>query len=291
MQLESIISIITPSFNQGKFIEKTLRSVIFQKGDFWIDFVIMDGGSKDQSVEIIQNYEEQLRQFCEKENHYDLQFYVNRKDSEFLKCLGVSYRWKSEKDKGQSDALSKGFSKGIGRIFAWINSDDNYISDDVFQHVFSHFDSKTEVLVGDTIALDSNGTELWRQKPPKPTIFSMLYKQIAPPQPAVFFTQSLFQRVGGLNETLRYVMDIDLWFRFLFAKAKFKKVEKLYAIQVYHEDAKSLEGGGLFAAFQPEDKAMKKQYKLRLGNVHYLYQFFYILYKIAYRTAKFLLRR
>ena len=106
----NIISIVTPSYNQGQFIEECIRSVISQEGDFRIEYLIMDGGSTDGSVEIIRKYEDLLA-----------------RGQWPVRCQGITYRWLSEKDKGQADAINKGFRMAEGEVVAWINSDDYYL--------------------------------------------------------------------------------------------------------------------------------------------------------------------
>src|SRR3990170_2770087 len=103
------ITIVTPSYNQGRFIEETIKSVLSQEGGFYIEYLIMDGGSTDNSVEVIKKYDRLL-----KEGRWP------------VKCLGITYSWASEKDKGQSDAINKGFRQARGDYIAWLNSDDTY---------------------------------------------------------------------------------------------------------------------------------------------------------------------
>src|SRR5262245_45147166 len=110
MERHIIFSIITPSYNQGQFLGETIESVISQSGAFSIDYIIVDGGSTDNSVDIIRQYDERLH-----------------RGGWPVKCQGISYRWVSEQDKGQADALMKGFLMAKGNIFAWVNSDDTYI--------------------------------------------------------------------------------------------------------------------------------------------------------------------
>ena len=90
-------SIVTPSYNQGKYIEETIKSVISQEGDFSIDYVIADGGSTDNSVEIIKKYSKLLN-----DGRYP------------IKCNDIKFRWWSKKDRGQSDAINQGFNSTDG---------------------------------------------------------------------------------------------------------------------------------------------------------------------------------
>src|SRR4030065_830719 len=102
-----LVSVVTPSYNQGRYIEETIKSVLSQEGDFRIEYLIMDGGSTDNSVEVIKKYDRLL-----KEGRWP------------VKCLGITYSWTSEKDKGQTDAINKGFAGCTGEILNWINRDD-----------------------------------------------------------------------------------------------------------------------------------------------------------------------
>src|ERR1035437_9764873 len=105
-----VISIVTPSYNQGEFLAETIESVISQEGEFHIDYIIVDGASTDTSVEIIRHYDELLN-----ERNWS------------IKCCGIRFRWTSGKDKGQTDALMKGFRIAKGDVYAWLNSDDTYL--------------------------------------------------------------------------------------------------------------------------------------------------------------------
>jgi glycosyltransferase involved in cell wall biosynthesis len=94
-----LLSIVTPSYNQGVFIEETIRSVVEQDYPN-LEYLVMDGGSTDGTVEILRDWE--------------------------LRLVGKSFTWVSERDKGQTDAINKGFARARGEILAWINSDDTY---------------------------------------------------------------------------------------------------------------------------------------------------------------------
>src|SRR3990172_1482609 len=104
------ITIVTPSYNQGRFIEETIKSVISQEGNFTLEYIIMDGGSTDETVEVIKKYERLLE-----------------KGEYLVKCRGVRLIWKSEKDRGQAHAVNKGFELATGEVLGWVNSDDTYI--------------------------------------------------------------------------------------------------------------------------------------------------------------------
>jgi glycosyltransferase involved in cell wall biosynthesis len=128
-----IISIITPSFNQGQFLAETIERVINQAGDFGIDYIVVDGGSTDESIDIIRQYEAVLQRG---------EWPIN--------CQGITYRWLSEKDQGQTDALMKGFRLAQGEVFAWLNSDDTYLQGALLTAASFFSDHpETELLFGD----------------------------------------------------------------------------------------------------------------------------------------------
>ena len=180
------VSIITPSYNQGQYIEETIRSVLLQ-GYPNLEYIIIDGGSTDNSVEVIRKYEPWL-----------------------------AY-WVSEPDRGQTHAINKGFKVSNGDIVAWLNSDDTYMPDAI-QSVVRHF-----LLNGSTIAygncnlIDETGKMLRVVIPPRVTFESLVYywktPESTPPQPGIFFRRKVLNEVGPLDERLRYVMDFDLWLR------------------------------------------------------------------------------
>ncbi len=176
------ISIVTPSYNQGKYLEETIRSVLLQ-GYQDIEYIIIDGGSSDNSPEIIMKYSPWL-----------------------------AY-WTSEEDRGQSHAINKGLSRATGEIFAYLNSDDIYMPgtlEKVSRYFLAHPDA--DVLYGDCRTIDQNSHELdiWRSQD-----FN-LYKELCRNyiyQPTLFMRRRVFEKTGALNEDLHYVMDIDYWYR------------------------------------------------------------------------------
>jgi glycosyltransferase involved in cell wall biosynthesis len=180
------ITIITPSYNQGRFLEETILSVISQ-GYPNLEYIIMDGGSTDNSVGIIRNYEKHL-----------------------------SY-WVSGKDGGQSDAINKALAKATGEIFGWLNSDDLYLPGTlrkVGEYFMAHPDC--HFLTGDGEIFDAATGRPEHYIRAKDYSFSDLlrfYDDRYLPQPSVFFSREAFKRSGGLDAGLYYTMDLDLWLR------------------------------------------------------------------------------
>jgi glycosyltransferase involved in cell wall biosynthesis len=288
-----IFSLVTPTWNQGPFIAKTIESILSQEGNFYIDYIIMDGGSTDQTVEEIKKYEKILQDNCTTIERDGLTYYVAKdKNFEWNRCLGISYRWWSKKDNGQSDAINQGIKLSKGDISAWINSDDGYY-EGILQKIADVFaNNDIDVVVGHTIAIDAEGKELWRQTPDLPSLYSLLYLNVTPQQPAIFYTLDLINKVNGVDESLHYVMDVDLWTRFCFAGARFYKLYEYVAYQIYHDASKSTQGDTMFEKFKPEDKKIKTQYRARLPLLQRLkYTFRTLLRGIIPRPVKDLLNK
>jgi glycosyltransferase involved in cell wall biosynthesis len=203
------ISIVVPSYNQGQFLEETILSVINQQYPN-LELFVVDGGSKDNSVDIIKKYESQITW------------------------------WVSEKDKGQSDAINKGLSKATGEILTWLCSDD-LLTPDSLKIVASHFSSangKIGLIHGGAIVFDNDKTKETRftyQVPSKEAYMSgMVF-----PQPAAFFRRSYLTQVGSLNETLHYGMDYDLFQR-LSLICEFLPIDNVLAKYRLHSQSKSV---------------------------------------------------
>ena len=177
------ISIITPSFNQGEFIEETIRSVLLQ-GYPNLEYIIVDGGSTDQTVQIIKKYEPWISS------------------------------WVSEPDHGQTHALNKGFQKATGEIVAWMNSDD-YYAKGAFQCIAQVFvdHEKPLLLYGDCNEVNEDGVLTKHYSSPYEGVNSLVIQKGFIPQPASFFHKQLIEEVGYLDESLRYAMDCDLWIK------------------------------------------------------------------------------
>ena len=198
------ISIVTPSYNQGEFLEETIRSVISQEGDFYIDYIIMDGGSTDSSVDIIKKYA-------------DL---VNKGNWE-AKCLGIELTWMSEKDAGQTDAINKGFSRACGEIVSWINSDDMYFPGS-FSVVLNHFSHHPDddFVFGDGDVINETGTLQWEwlSRPYDLKLlksYHFLWNDFTNyiMQQATFWRREVFDKIGLPDDSFHYAMDIEYWIR------------------------------------------------------------------------------
>ncbi len=180
------ITIITPSYNQGQYLEQTILSIISQ-GYENLEYIIIDGGSTDNSVDIIKKYEDK-----------------------------ISY-WVSEKDNGQSDAIQKGLSKATGDIFNWINSDD-YLEPNALAIIADEFiqNPTKKIICGYTHCFyDEDGSESHTYKMGiKKTVIETIMN-VEMNQPGSFYNLHAVRELGGLNESLRYVFDGELWFRFL----------------------------------------------------------------------------
>lgn len=178
------ITVVTPSYNQARFIEATMQSVL--KQDYPnLEYIVIDGGSTDGSLEIIHKYSGQL-----------------------------SY-WISEPDRGQSDALIKGFQKATGDICCWLCSDDLLMPGTLYSvaNFFWHV-SDAQFVYGDTFWIDDHDSIIQRRKETGFNRFISLYEHNFVPQPSAFWKRSLYEEVGGLNPDLNVTMDFDLWVRF-----------------------------------------------------------------------------
>lgn len=190
-----IVSIITASFNQGCFIEETIQSVLSQEGDFYLDYIVMDGGSTDNSVEIIKKYAQLLR-----ENKYP------------LKCKGIEYRWTSGQDRGQSEAINKGFLMAKGEILSFLNSDDLYTAGAI-KNVVSQFLENPRIMLvyGDGFSIDEfNKNRRFDNCRGKFNLKSFR-KGNTVDQPSVFVRREIIDTVGLLDTNLHFSMDFD-WF-------------------------------------------------------------------------------
>ncbi len=204
-----LVSIVTPSFNQARFLEDTIQSVLEQ--DYpRIEYIIVDGGSTDGSLEIIQRYAGQLAW------------------------------WVSEPDKGQTDAINKGFARANGDILAWLNSDDTYQPGAVREAVeYLGSNPQAGMVYGDANLIDESG-QVIGQFPAAQTDYHRLRRgYVHIPQQAAFFRADLWRQVGPLDPSFYFAMDYDLWVR-LARLARLDYHPRLWANFRLHSGGKSL---------------------------------------------------
>ena len=200
---------MTPSYNQTQFLEETIRSVLLQ-GYPNLEYAIIDGESTDGSLEIIRRYEPWL-----------------------------AY-WVSEKDRGQSHAINKGFSRASGEIVAWLNSDDLYAAG-ALPIIGSYFtrDLSLGMAYGDDRVIDSDGTPIeTRRSRDFDLRWLLVWNYI--PQPSTFIRRSVVPGSELVDETLHYVMDWDLWIR-LARRVSVCRVPYVLSAMRFHPQAKSIE--------------------------------------------------
>ena len=183
------ISIITPSYNQGNFIEETIQSVISQKGSFELEYFVIDGGSKDRTVDILKKYEGKLS-------------------------------WISEPDNGQTHAINKGLKKATGDIIAYLNSDDIYELG-ALRKVVHFFQKNPEKKwgYGKCRIINENGKEIrkwitsYKNFLLKKYSYNKLLSENFISQPATFFRRELLDEIGFFDEKQHLVMDYEYWLR------------------------------------------------------------------------------
>jgi len=183
------ISVVTPSFNQGEFIGRTIESVLSQQGDFDLEYLVVDGGSTDSTLDVLRGF-------------------------------GDRVRWISEADRGQSDAINKGFARGSGEVLAWLNSDDTYQPGALAAVARVFAERRAEWCFGQCRIVDERDAEVrsfiarYKDRAARRYSRARLLMENFIPQPATFFSRELWRAAGPLDERLRYAMDYDLWLRF-----------------------------------------------------------------------------
>lgn len=183
-------SIITPSFNQRPFLERTARSILSQHGDFDLEWIVIDGGSTDGTPDLLHAMEDP--RLC----------------------------WTSAADRGQSEAINKGMARAGGDVVAWLNSDDLY-AHGALAAVAQAFDAQpaAQWLVGRCDVIDDQDRAIrstvtqYKDRALRRYAYRRLLRENFISQPAVFWRRSFGQRVGPLDESLHYTMDYDLWLR------------------------------------------------------------------------------
>jgi glycosyltransferase involved in cell wall biosynthesis len=209
------VSIVTPSYNQGRYIEETIKSVLNQDYPN-LEYLVLDGGSTDETLAILKRYEGHLL-------------------------------WTSEKDRGQADAINKGFRMARGQILGWLNSDDTYLSGTICR-VVEYFQSHRDVgmVYGEGYHVDAVGRIIERYYT-EPFSFKRLAEVCFICQPTVFFRAEVFRAIGLLDIGLHYCMDYDYWMR-VAKRYRIGYLSSYLANSRLHIETKTLSQRGRFHA-------------------------------------------
>jgi glycosyltransferase involved in cell wall biosynthesis len=247
-----LVSIVTPSYNQARYLEATIRSVLEQDYPN-IEYLLVDGGSTDGSLEIIQRYAHRLAW------------------------------WVSEKDRGQTEAINKGFARANGQILAWLNSDDTYQPGAVREAVaFLQGNRDVGLVYGDANFIDENGAVIGRFPAAQTDRRRLRRGYVHIPQQAAFWRADEWKAVGPLDPSFYFAMDYDLWVR-LSARTALQYTPRLWANFRLHSQGKSVaaddrcwpemlkvhyrEGGSWFSIIQAKyylRKALGPLWQLRM---------------------------
>lgn len=204
----TLVSIITPSYNQARYLEQTICSVLEQDHPR-IEYIVMDGASTDGSVEVIRKHAGQL------------------------------VYWESVKDQGQADAINKGFARATGEIVAWLNSDDYYLPGTISAAVKVFEENPDVVLVyANMLAVDENGQTFNTLTYKQLTLEDLLCFQIIG-QPAVFMRRSVLQQTSGLDPTFHFLLDHLLWIQ-IAKRGRVLHVNQTWSAARYHAEAKNV---------------------------------------------------
>lgn len=220
------ITVVTPSFNQAEFIDATLHSVHVQQYPN-LEHIVIDGGSTDGSVEIIEKYADRLA------------------------------TWVSEPDQGQADGISKGFARATGDIYAWLNSDDLY-EPYTLAEVADYFTNNpsSRVVYGDSLWVDRHGGPIRRKAEHGFNRFIWMYDHNFLPQPSTFWRADLYHEVGGVDSTFDLAIDTDLWIRFA-QVSRIDHVRRTWSRMRFYPEQKNI---ALRARSDEEDRRIRNRY-------------------------------
>jgi len=273
-----LISIVTPSYNQGQYLEKTIHSVLDQDYPN-LEYIIIDGGSTDHSVATIKKYER------------------------FLKY------WVSEPDHGQSHAINKGFRHATGEFLSWLNSDDYYMPGTLHKVAeIAAANPQASVFVGAGRIVDSSGKVTYYKEPPAEIGIESLYNWMSGQnflQPSCLFRRDAWENAGPLDEQLHIAFDLDLWLRMAEKGCKFMSIQELLSTALSHDSAKTtafehwmavdvailiMRHGGKDAAVRPQLEDMARRLSMYEPNFekiinHPLYKVLGPIIKLLFKPA------
>ena len=213
------ISIVTPSYNQGEFLEETIHSIIAQPcSNCILQYIIQDNCSVDSTHQVLKKYQ----------------------------VMEGGPLVHIEADTGQADALNRGFGYSDGAILGWINSDDVLLPGalESVAHAFVE-NPNVDVVYGDAYFIDASGV-IKNKYPTANFDVGLFLNTCFLSQPSVFFRRSLYEKVGGISNDLHYCLDYNLWLKFYLAGAKFYYLRKPLSATRIYEHTKTATGGNAF---------------------------------------------
>ncbi|HVX92877.1 MAG TPA: glycosyltransferase family 2 protein [Candidatus Dojkabacteria bacterium] len=196
-------AIVTPTFNAPQFIQETIDSILMQEGDFEIDYIIVDGGSTEENLKVIKDFDKKYK-----------------KKQLNIKCKKFKFNWISERDNGMYDAIAKGFKKVNGDIMCWLNDDDIFL-EGALKAVSETFEKYPEIewLTGNnnninekTEVIQKGTLHLFNQKLIAKGLYGPVLHYIH--QESTFWRKELYEKAGGLNRGLKLAGDFQLWVKF-----------------------------------------------------------------------------
>jgi glycosyltransferase involved in cell wall biosynthesis len=229
------ISVVTPNYNYGRYLEETIRSVLLQSYPN-LEYIIMDGGSNDGSLEIIRKYEQWLT-------------------------------WESKPDSGQSHAINKGLRLATGDIRTFLNSDD-YYQPGTLAEIARRIDAAEHryVVMGDSNQVNAQGKLIRVWKARTPSFYSLVFHYrlcriggivVMPNQPSVFWHRYVQEKLGYFREDLKFAFDYEYWLRMMANGFEFTNVHEIYSNYRFHHQSLSSQG---WQAFYPEWKKVSAEY-------------------------------
>lgn len=248
------ISVVIPSFQQADFLEKTILSILNQNYPN-LELIIIDGGSNDSSLEIIKKYEKY-----------------------------ITY-WVSEKDRGQSDALNKGFKKATGEIVAYQNSDDIYLPG-IFEKVADYFQKnpKIDLVYGNRLDINKNDEIISESRFTRFSKTVFKYDGLPLGSQSAFWRRSLFDSIGYFDVGLRFSMDHDFFMKAAVKKARFGFIRVFLGAMRRHQGSKTENFLG-----KPPHQAELEIINKRYGRKNWL-KFLLKIYSLVFRIICYILQ-
>lgn len=254
------ISLITPSFNQADYLEKTLQSVLQQRGDFELEYIVIDGGSTDGSVSILERYDDRIQ-------------------------------WQSKPDNGQIDAINQGFRKATGDVVGWVNSDDLLLPG-CLGAIASAFSAnyETQWLHGGCIVINEHDNEIRKYVTAykRRHALRFTYKRLLicnfVSQMSVFWRRELMDSIGFLNAEYPLAFDYDYWLRFAKQSEPVYLDQNLSAFRWYPQ---SKSGANVSEQFQ-ENMQIAYEHGLREHHAEYQKRFNHFATIAAYKALSFI---